>query len=186
MKDLTLEHLKECVTYSPDTGRMSWRVRPVTHFKTERAFNIWNTRFSGHSASDKTCSGGYLRLMVSGRHYRVHQLAWLYVYGEFPAAIDHINGDRADNRINNLRNCTQLDNMKNTKRSSTNTSGVTGVGWESRRGHWIANIEANYEKVYLGSFNRKEDAIDARKRAEVKYGFHGNHGRGEMVCLSSL
>jgi hypothetical protein len=103
---------------------------------------------------------------------------WCHVYGEWPEknlVIDHINGDEKDNRIQNLRLVTHSENNKNSSRPKSNTSGVIGV--HKKRGKWIAQIQENYKKITVGSFDSFEDAVKARKEAELKYGFHENHGR---------
>ena len=83
--------------------------------------------------------------------------------------VDHINGDSMDNRKSNLRICTQADNMKNQKKSKKNTSGHKGVCWASREKRWIAYIKVDGKNITLGYFKNKEDAINARLKAEEKY-----------------
>ncbi len=91
--------------------------------------------------------------------------------------IDHINGDRGDNRISNLRVVTSTENNRNKAINKNNTSGVTGVTWSKSRRKWIAQIHIGKIGKALGGFDRVEDAIAARKNAETRYGFHENHGR---------
>lgn len=90
--------------------------------------------------------------------------------------IDHINHIRTDNRIENLRLVSRLTNMKNKSMYANNSSGVTGVRWDSRFGEWISRITTNGKIIYLGSFDNINDAITARNVAEAKIGFHDNHG----------
>jgi hypothetical protein len=90
--------------------------------------------------------------------------------------VDHIDGNGTNNIWNNLRAVTRADNAKNMRKSSANTSGVTGVVWIKRIKSWKSQIMVNGCCKYLGYFRSKEEAIAARKAAEVLYGFHENHG----------
>lgn len=92
------------------------------------------------------------------------------VLKNFTDFIDHINGNTLDNRKSNLRKCSNSDNLKNRVRlPSNNTSGIIGVRFRSDRQKWYAEIKANGVVHRLGSFLHKEDAINARKNAEIKY-----------------
>ena len=83
--------------------------------------------------------------------------------------VDHINHNPLDNRKENLRICTQQQNNKNQKKKSNNTSGVIGVCWDKSRNKWAASIMYNHKNIHLGRFNTKEEAIEARKQAEIEY-----------------
>jgi len=162
---ITQSKLKEYVYYDPDTGEF-----------TRLKDGAVNTR-----AGDKINSlstHGYINSMINGKRYLMHRLAWLYVYGGFPIGdIDHINGDRKDNRISNLRVASALENSRNKKIPSNNTSGLMGVRWDKARSKWRVLIGVKGFEVHLGRFTDKWDAMCARKSAERKYGFHENHGR---------
>jgi hypothetical protein len=113
---------------------------------------------------------GYLLIMVQSRLYRAHRLAWLYVYGTWPEGqLDHINRNRSDNRISNLREVTNKQNHQNRSKPSNNTSGHPGVSWHKRDSKWLSSIRHNYKKTHLGYFTNIEDAIAARKAAEKLY-----------------
>lgn len=120
--------------------------------------------------------GGYTRIEVGGRRYRTHRIAWALYCGEWPNTIDHLNHDRADNRIDNLRNTNVVGNQRNMKKSARNQSGVTGVSWDKRANKWYAKICVGRVQKHLGLFDRLEDAVAARKVAETEAGFHPNHG----------
>ncbi len=90
--------------------------------------------------------------------------------------IDHINGDGMDNRWINLRAVTHLENCKNVKLLSSNKSGCAGVSYQKDKDRWRAEIYDNNKRIYLGSFKDKQDAINARNIANIKYGYHKNHG----------
>lgn len=91
--------------------------------------------------------------------------------------IDHINGDTSDNRAVNLREVTNQDNHKNMKRHKGNKSGHTGVYWNTAVHKWQAYIAVDGKQKYLGIYDDVKDAAKVRKEAEIKYGFHKNHGR---------
>lgn len=121
---------------------------------------------------------GYLTVLVDGRRYKAHRVVWLMHFGSFPRGdVDHINGVRSDNRIENLRTVDHVENMRNQKLRSTNTSGVTGVTWNKKQKKWRAKITVNYRTISLGAFDALADAEKARLAAEDLYGFHENHGR---------
>ena len=175
-ESLTQEYLKECLNYDPETGIFTWCKRPEHHCKDARASKIWNTRYSNTKA-------GYINdqeyrvITIENSHFRAHRLAWLYVHGKWPKGqIDHIYGNRSDNRIKYLRDVTNQQNHQNMRRSSSNTSGQTGVHWRKETEKWVASIMVDYKSIGLGCFDVIEDAIMARKSAELKYGFHPNHG----------
>lgn len=97
--------------------------------------------------------------------------------GEDPNDIDHINGDPSDNRFVNLRNVSHQDNGRNMKLNKASTSGCPGVGFDKRRNVWCARIHLNYRNKFLGQFKSFDEAVAARRAAEVEFGFHENHGQ---------
>jgi hypothetical protein len=160
----SIETLRENLSYDPASGKLRWK------------------RQAGGRASGDVAGGwsytGYIHVRVFGKMYQAHRIAWAIHYGEWPATgIDHINGNGADNRIENLRCVPQAQNNKNAKRRIDNTSGVTGVLWYKANRKWGAKIHHEGSYIFLGLFEKMEDAIAARKQAEVKFGFHQNHGR---------
>ena len=176
-------NLSDLFTYDPDTGIIRHNPeRPKESFRTEKGYKMWLDRFCGKSAG---CSDGqgYKKVGITrgGKIMNIHchRLA-LYLSGVKIAKglhVDHIDGDGYNNRLSNLRVVTCQDNMRNAKLPSTNTSGAVGVYWNSAVGKWRAAIKINYKAMHLGYYTNKDDAIKARKAAEVKYGFHENHGR---------
>ena len=110
--------------------------------------------------------------MIRKKQVRLHVL----VMGPAPEGMEvdhktHPGGNlhKKDNRKSNLEFKTRMDNMKNQALRSTNTSGITGVSWHKKCQQWSAQICVNYKQINLGLFNKKEDAIKARKEAEIKY-----------------
>ena len=173
----TQEYLNECFRYDPKTGHLFWKVRPLHHFNSSHGMNITNSQFSNHRAGTLQ-SKGYVAVMVNGKGYRAHRIIWMMIHGLFPPdELDHVNHQRDDNRIENLRLATSQENKRNSSISRRNTSGVIGVCWDKRRGKWKAQIHGGGNRtIYLGDFVDKLDAIKARETANKKYNFHANHG----------
>lgn len=164
----TPEILRQLLDYRPETGKLFWR---------EREGNArWNTGYAGKEALTATNSHGYLHGQVMKNFAFAHRVAWAIIYGVYPSGcIDHIDGDPANNRIDNLRDVPSKINSRNGKKRSDNSSGVTGV--RKRGAKWLAYIRIDYKRVDLGSFDSLEAAVSARKRAEEDGDFHRNHGR---------
>ncbi|MCS2167544.1 HNH endonuclease [Scandinavium manionii] len=175
---LRVGYLRECLDYDPDSGLLTWKERPRSHFKGTAGFKNYHQQFAGKDAGFLS-QHGYLRVLLSGRRYPAHRLCFAIYHGSYPnGMIDHINGDRADNRINNLRCVDRQENMRNMAKYSNNTSGYVGVCLRKDNGKFRAFINDNNKKrKWLGTFDNLDDAIQARKEAEVKYQYHENHGR---------
>jgi len=180
----SLELLHKLLRYEPETGKLYWCERTPDMFKgckqsVKQTCNIWNSRFSGKEAFTCVDSHGYKSGRINSQLFRAHRVAWALHFGEWPSdQIDHINGVRGDNKIENLRIVTHQDNHRNQKRSSNNTSGVTGVHWNTRKGKWASRIWVGGKNgKHLGYFDSFDEAVQTRKDAEAKYGFHTNHGR---------
>ncbi|MCK1783382.1 HNH endonuclease [Pseudomonas sp. TNT11] len=118
---------------------------------------------------------GYLRVKINNVLFRVHRVIWLITFGEWPKGqIDHINGIRDDNRIENLRDVTVQGNQRNQHIRTDNSSGVPGVRLEN--GKWRVRIKIDGKYICVGRFQNFDSAVAARKDAEAIYGFHPNHG----------
>ena len=126
---------------------------------------------------------GYLQVQFrkNGRlvNYQAHRVAWLLHTGEDPGnkQIDHIDRDRTNNRISNLRLVDQQGNMRNQRKFKSNTSGVTGIYWHKVTGKWQAQISDCGKPQSLGYFEDFFEACCARKSAENRLGYHPNHGK---------
>jgi hypothetical protein len=112
---------------------------------------------------------GYLRITLGRQRFYSHRLAWFYVHGEWPQYIDHINGDRTDNRIANLRPATKSQNAANGKRHADNKSGAKGVSWDESSKKWLAQISVEGRYQRIGLFRRVEDAHAAYVRAAKEH-----------------
>ena len=122
---------------------------------------------------------GYKQIQIKGNIYRSHRLVWLWVYNKFPNnQIDHIDGDRTNNHISNLRDVTNRENSKNRRIPRNNKSGVIGVSWCRYTQRWKVHINTSTgQNKTMGRFESKSEAIRARKEAEFEFGYHQNHGR---------
>lgn len=116
---------------------------------------------------------GYVIVMIDGRNYRAHRLAYLYMLGVWPEhEIDHENRQRADNRWLNIRPATRKQNAENVSVRIDSTSGVRGVSWCSRTCKWRASIKHGYRQIWLGRHPTIEAATTARLRAEAVFFTH--------------
>jgi len=119
---------------------------------------------------------GYLKTKVKGKNLLVHRLIWFLVHGEWPSdKLDHINGDKRDNRINNLREATQSQNRCNSKLQKNNTSGYKGVSYNKVSGKYMAGIQVNKKPIYLGLYDTPEQAYQAYCDAAKEH--HGEYAR---------
>lgn len=116
---------------------------------------------------------GYIAICVKTKTYKAHRLAWLYVYGEMPKnQIDHINGIKDDNRIDNLREATASENMFNRLKFKNSKSPIKGISFHIGQQKWTAKIQLNKKRLWLGSYNTFEEAAVAYKNAAIE--LHGN------------
>jgi hypothetical protein len=151
---LTAEKLREYLRYDPETGYFSW---------------LQFTRYVGKRAGYLNAQG-YRRIELLNRGYQAHQLVWLYVHGELPPTeIDHLNGLRDDNRIENLRLASRFTNTQNVGLRSNNTTGFAGVTFYKPSKKWRAQINTNGDRIYLGTFDAPEQAHEAYVAAKIKY-----------------
>ena len=122
---------------------------------------------------------GRIRVRLFGRWYKAHRIIWEMHNGPIPEGyeIDHLDHDPSNNRLNNFRLVLGKENAKNRPKNKNNTSGYIGVYWDKEREKWYSQIWVNYKSITLGRFDKMEDAIKARQEAEIKYGFHPNHGK---------
>ena len=176
-------YILEFLSYNPETGVLTWRPRSRGNFNSDNEFGRWNTRYANKPA------GGfdghkYVQVRVNGKKELAHRVAWFLSYGEWPAEhIDHVNGNRSDNRLSNLRVVSCAENAKNRSLTTQNSSGVVGVAWNNAKSVWQSQITVGGKQIHLGSFADFQSAVVARRNAEEEYGFHPNHGRYDRTAL---
>jgi hypothetical protein len=166
--------LREIFVYN--NGEMVWAARGYGRF---------DKQFAGRVAGNIT-KNGYKNIRLSEYGLIMcHMIVWIYHNGEIPGGfdIDHIDGDRLNNRLENLRLCTRSQNLFNMKIRKDNASGVKGLSWNEKSKSWRARISVNKIKIEVGSFPKKESAIIAIKEARAKH--HGDFSR-HAVCEESL
>jgi hypothetical protein len=157
---MTQDEVRRLFDYDAETGDLTWRVSPSN-----------SVRIGNKAGSDN--GRGYLQVMVDRKLYLVHRVIWLLVHGYFPEhEIDHVNRNRADNRLENLREVTKSCNVRNSRQRTDNISGVTGVCWDKISGKWKATI-GNNKQYHIGYFTDFTEAVKARHQAEVKYDWPG-------------
>lgn len=157
---LTQATIKELLHYDSSTGLFTWR-------KTK------NNRLKPGDVAGSVRPNGYVNLGVAGKLYLAHRLAWLYMHGKWPSCvIDHINRDKSDNRIANLRDVTSSVNEQNKLICSRNSSGYRGVCFDPRRGKWEAKIWHHGRKQWIGYFDDAMEAATAYAKAAATYHTH--------------
>jgi hypothetical protein len=180
----TIEELHSLFHADYEKGLLFWKQRPIEMFKTKRSHTTWNVRFSNKQALDANHKDGYKHGRIFEQPYLAHRILFAMKHNYWPEYIDHINGIRSDNRIENLRSVNMQQNACNTKLSRKNTSGCIGVSWNERDKRWTAYINANNKRKALGNFIEFNDAVICRKAAQQKFDYHPNHGRQDATNLS--
>jgi hypothetical protein len=170
---LTQKELQELLIYVPEIGTLIWKERPGNG-RTDKS---WNTKYAGKEAFTAVDRKGYRVGSINYVNYRAARVIYKLYHGIEAEQVDHIDGDRSNNRIVNLRAVTHQQNQQNMKRSSRNTSGVVGVSWNSGKNRWDAKISVDGTSVLIGRYIDFHEAVIARKRREQELGYHPNHGR---------
>ena len=180
--EIDLDVVRALVSLDASSGLLFWKARSPDSFSGEegyrrRAAGRWNAMMAGREALTGLCQG-YKRGSIVRRQVAAHRVVWALHHGEWcPTNIDHINGDKTDNRPENLRAAAHEANSRNQKLRSSNTSGQMGVSWNVAAKAWVARINADGERKYLGKFADFGAAVAARKAAEARYGYDPTHGR---------
>ena len=159
------ERLRNLLNYDPLTGTFTNAL--------DRSHNSKAGEVVGYPDSQ-----GYLRAIVDGKQYRLHRLAWLHYYGSWPSGqIDHINCDKKDNRISNLREATHSENKRNMSLRVDNKSGHKGVYFDANSGRWRAQVKHHGKNYHAGSHATLDGAVEAARRLrEELHGTFHNHG----------
>lgn len=158
---ITTDRLKDVLFYDQETGIFRWVM-------------TMGNRVAGSIAGSRTFHG-YRRIRIDNIPYFSHRLAWFYVHERWPLdEIDHINGNRVDNRIINLREADRSINQHNQRNAhrSPKSSGLLGVTWDARKGKWQAQITLHGKNHFIGRFSSAEIAHAAyvAKKREIHPG----------------
>jgi hypothetical protein len=187
MAELSYAQVSALLKYDSETGKLYWLERPVELFKGDNIGNAvaarrWNKMYAGQEAFICLSNSGYRKGNIFGRPYLAHRIAWLLCMGDWPSGvIDHIDGNKLNNTLRNLRDASYSENGCNGKMRSDNTSGVTGVYWNKKARKWQAQMSLHGRWKSLGAFDSLDDAAAARREANIKYGFTERHGT--MIAL---
>lgn len=159
--DMTQEYAHSLFDYKD--GCLYWKVQKAPHVKI--------------GAKVGSPAHGYESVYVDGRNWRIHRLVFLMHFDYLPSTIDHINGIRNDNRIENLRVVDSCQNAQNSKLRLTSKSGIKGVSWNTNRQKWCVRINANKKlrQWYVEDLELAElIAIEARDKFHGKFANHGH------------
>ena len=166
-RKLIPDEVRDHFSYCKDTGRITRITNPSR-----------GPRTAGKLVDEGTCARGYRRVRLAGNPMTAHRVAWFLYHGEQPPKyIDHINGDRTDNRIENLRKACHHTNLANAKISSRNKTGVKGVSWNKSGGKWMAKVDFKGTSYVAGYFDDIDEAEQAAR--SLRQSIHGeftNHG----------
>jgi len=165
---LTQEKVQKFFTYNKNTGKLYWK---SAHSWKNR--HIINSRNANKEAG-VVSNNGYLIVGLKQKWYKVHRIIWLYIYGYFPEnCIDHINRNKTDNRIENLREVSNQCNVRNSKIAKNNKSTIKGVSWHKETSKWVVKIRLNGKNYYLGVYRDFYDAVCIRLATEQCLNWNG-------------
>ena len=178
-----IDRLRNRVSYEPATGFLFWKARPESEFSNvgrnsaQTRCQQWNTWCAGKRAFSTMGAQGYLFGSFDGYPYLAHRVAFAIQSGRWPAMIDHLNGDRIDNRWGNIAETDFIENAKNTASRKSSKTGRAGVIVYGSRFIAQINITGENRRRHLGIFDTFEDACSARELAERQFGFSARHGK---------
>lgn len=183
MKQLpTADILRSLARYEPDTGKLFWLARSPDMFASgghskEHTCAKWNSKYAGKEAFTAINRQGYRCGAVFDQQYKAHRIAWAVYYGVSPSAqVDHIDGNRTNNAIHNLRDVTNKQNSRSACLPKNNTTGYMGVSFSESRGKYRASIKIDGRQLFLGYWQTPQDAAQAYILARDQHGFSERHG----------
>jgi len=152
---VSIDYLESVLKYDPETGVLTWKDRPESAFSCRRAWAAWRSRFYGLPAGTSMTKNGYKQIRINKQTYLVHRVVWALFYKTWPAAeVDHINRDKLDNRITNLRDATHSTNVRNrAKANSNNSLGLMGVRWHRSMRKYEARAVIEGKLLHIGFFD---------------------------------
>jgi hypothetical protein len=158
--EITKDYLNEIFNYK--NGGLYWKVNKSNKSKIDCLAGTLHP-------------SGYIHIIINYKPYLAHRLIFMYHYGYFPKEVDHINGDKSDNRIENLRAATRSENIRNIKLQKNNISGSKGVYWSKAVNSWVVGVTLNYRRIHLGCYKDLELAELVAVMGREKY--HGSFAR---------
>lgn len=161
LMEITQQFLHEIFEYRD--GHLFWKV--------DRRGN----KLKGKQANRLKKSNGYQEVTINKKKYYAHRIIFMMFYGRWAEQIDHIDGDRSNNLLSNLREASNAENNRNTKLRSTNQTGFKGVCYNKINKNYNARIMVNYKGIHLGCFDTPEEAHEAYKKAALE--LHGDFAR---------
>lgn len=180
MKLLPISVVQECFDCDFATGKLSWRMRPADHFESKRGCNSTNAKFAGRDVAPVLNNRGYRVVGITyqgdARIYLQHRVVFALAVGEWPVGmLDHVDGDRSNNAISNLRRCTMQQNAMNQPGKLPSEGRLKGASFHRRLGKWSSSICFDYTKRHLGYFDTAEEAHAAYRTAATE--LHGEFAR---------
>ena len=171
LPDFSAEYLRSVLCYDSESGEFRWNYRRDVTQST-------NKQRAGKIAgwiNDQ----GYRVIEIGERNYRAQILAWLYTYGSVPTdEIDHINNNRSDNRLTNLRQCSRNQNSQNSLKRRDNSSGFKGVGFSRQKNRWRSRLHLNGKDIHLGFYRSKSMGSGGIYSRSQKAFLHGEFANG--------
>lgn len=177
LNDISYEQSFELFLFDNPTGNCFWKEVPEHWFASAEQAKWGNERHAGKLIESSAMSG-YIQVSITGWNgVPLHRLIWLQQTGKWPeGVIDHINGVRDDNRLENLRDVSKKENARNRAIGCDNRVGAIGL-FPLVNKRFGVRISVEGKMIYLGSYDSFEEAVEARRLANIKYGYHENHGR---------
>jgi len=173
--EIPIDILRELVSVTPD-GRLFWRNRPRSYFSSDKDWKRWNSRYAEKEAFNTANAYGYKTGRVLGVSIYAHRVVWALHTGAWPYPfLDHINGIRSDNRVENLRVVSKQENNRNARKRVDNKSGHTGITKVGDR--FQVNVRFNGKQKTVGYYRDLNEAISVRDQAYKTFGYSERHGK---------
>lgn len=167
------EYLNECFNYDPDTGVLSWKVRPAHHFMKPGRDIMFNNTYAGKNCTTVSNTTGYVQVAISvngkKEKYRAHRVIHKLMTGLDPDEIDHVNHIRDDNRWVNLREVSSTQNKQNLSMHLDNIAGYKGVTFHPPTQKYMVRIQVNKKPIYIGLYVTAELAHEAYLAASKQH-----------------
>ena len=183
------QNIIEAISYEPFSGTFTWRVdRPESHYKRHGYYLRYMRDKAGKAVKFSSDSCGYHQAGICGKTYQAQVIAIVAMTGGFPEKglqVDHIDGDPTNNKYNNLRVVTASQNKRNSRKYKNNSSGLTGVCWNSSQSMWYAQVHFDGKRQHLGYFESLLDAAVARiswmNQNGAQHHYTQRHGQKEAA-----